>query len=132
MSKKPFRVLVVHAAGANYWADDIVKGLLSEFAMDVITLEDVLLNGEPINLRKIVDESDVVVVVDDRNLMDDLLVSTIVEYAKAVGKIKPVTIDKPSIRFGVEMSGYNIIYYDQDRSSTFWLLLSAHILLKTK
>lgn len=129
MAAKSRPVLVVHCGG-SHWADKIVEKLQNHFNIQAITLQDVLLSGNPLNLKSLVDNAVTVLFLEDKYLFHDSITSALVSYAKETGKAKPISFGNPGAGFTTEFQDFGILTYDYPIQTTFWDLLTAHILIK--
>lgn len=77
-------VLVLHDPDSFYYACLISAYLVNEYK--IVTIQDLVMGGQPLNMKASVDNAFAVVIIDGRHLFHDTITAYTAEYAQATGK----------------------------------------------
>ncbi|KKS92659.1 MAG: hypothetical protein UV68_C0039G0005 [Candidatus Collierbacteria bacterium GW2011_GWC2_43_12] len=125
------KILIVHNPSKTYLANEIVKGLKGRYRkFEIATLRDHLLSGEPLNLKRMVDDVSTVVILDDPNLFTDTITDALVHYSIECHKFLPVCDVEPSALFLLELKS-SYLTHSPDPDDVFWDLLANRILINS-
>ncbi len=90
----------------------------------IITIQDLVLSGQPLNIKASVDNAFAVIIIDGHSVLNDTITAYAAQYANDDGKVLFVTIDPSMVednKFALLVGDESILSgISNDHNAQFW------------